>query len=202
MLKVLITLLEALKGHAPSFWQLCVPVCVTLTLQCVAVWESVAAVELWQIKLHGHWQTLTAAVGTGCSVAVKWDRAAMGPVVSWTFSSASALVWTGLSAPSCPNASHLDPRQWQDWLSGGGLPIWEDLSSGVSQIRVHEGARALVRPLEMQSFEPGYRFSVHIPCRHWDFTILWRRWKKGTLQGDCTSCISEWHPFHLHQCDL
>ena len=82
MLKVLITLLEALKGHTPSFWQLCVPVCVTLTLQCVAVWESVAAVELWQIKLHGHWQTLTAAVGTGCSVAVKWDRAAMGPVVS------------------------------------------------------------------------------------------------------------------------
>lgn len=109
---------------------------------------------------------LTAAVGTECSVEVKWNSAAMGPVVSWTFSSASAHVWIGLSAPSCPNAPHLDPRQWQDWLSGGGLPIWENLSSGVSQIRVHEGARALVRLLEMQSFEPGYRFLQALRFHH------------------------------------
>lgn len=41
MLKALITFLESLKGHAPSFRQLCVPVRVTLTLQLVAVYGLV-----------------------------------------------------------------------------------------------------------------------------------------------------------------
>ena len=171
-LKALITFLEALKGHAPSFWQLCVPVRVTLTLQLVAVYGLVEICSCSRVMANQMKRALANANrSSGNRISGgEVEQRCRGP--RWSHEPSlqhqrlfglglvllvaqMLLTWIQDSDRTGSLEEACQPEKTTCLLGSA--------SSGATR---GQEARASVRLLEMQSFEPGCRFLVHIPCRH------------------------------------
>ena len=170
MLKALITFLEALKGHAPSFWQLCVPVRVTLTLQLVAVYGLVGICSCSRVMANEIKRALAnAEVSSGNRVCGgEVEQRCHGP--RW-FREPSLqhqyLFGLGLVLLVAQMFTWIPDSDRTGYLQEACQPEKKTslLGSASSGATRGQEARASVRLLEMQSFEPGCRFLVHIPCR-------------------------------------